>query len=54
MSGFCCGFKGSLRQYSVYVVPSLREMEYMIGEINRIYDGVEAEARKSQASFQII
>ena len=23
-------------------------------EINRIYDGVEAETRKSQASFQII
>ena len=24
------------------------------GYINRIYDGVEAETRKSQASFQII
>ena len=26
----------------------------VLGEINRIYDGVEAETRKSQASFQII
>ena len=25
-----------------------------IPEINRIYDGVEAETRKAQASFQII
>ena len=26
----------------------------LCGQINRIYDGVDAEARKSQASFQII
>ena len=25
-----------------------------LNEINRIYDGIEAETRKSQASFQII
>ena len=28
--------------------------EWLIMLINRIYDGVEAETRKSQASFQII
>ena len=26
----------------------------VLGKIKRIYDGVEAETRKSQASFQII
>ena len=34
----------------------IRSLEYRFHyeKINRIYDGVEAETRKSQASFQII
>ena len=35
----------------VYIWPSVNRQDV---RINRIYDGVEAETRKSQASFQII
>ena len=31
-----------------------RDFYPVLGEINRIYEGVEAETRKSQACFQII
>ena len=35
--------------------PIGQEYPYLLAsEINRIYDGVEASTRKSQASFQII
>ena len=30
------------------------DSQCLLGKLNRIYDGVEAETRKSQASFQII
>ena len=42
---------------SLVCVPFLlynHEQSWFVREINRIYDGVEAETRKSQASFQII
>ena len=32
----------------------LKSLDIIIDKTNRIYDGVEAETRKSQASFQII
>ena len=40
--------------YLYTVVITIEYKWYKFWEINRIYDGVEAETRKSQASFQII